>query len=57
MSVVDPSGLNIFNESVTKNQWVKVAGSFCRDFFTDGEVGKYQNNYDKGRTTLNDSKL
>ena len=48
--VEDPDGLVIFNGETNKGQWVKVVDAFCRDMFDDGEIGKYQESYEGGRS-------
>ena len=46
--VTAPDGSEINNGHVSKDQWTLVSSAFCRDFFIDGEIGKYQEDYNNG---------
>ena len=46
--VVSPTGVEIYNGSVTKNDWIEVSSSFFVETFTNGAVGKFQEDYLNG---------
>ncbi len=46
--VTAPDGSEINNGHVLKDQWTLVSSAFCRDFFIDGKIGKYQEDYNNG---------